>query len=1189
MESSVHRDLPQELKIAASARWRIRVAEAAVITTRLVLLAISAAVALDALVRFPVTVRWGLLLAVVVWLAVLMRRWLMPAIAKRESVVSLALVVESEHEDLEGRVASGVEFAQSPAFAGSALARAVAVAAGERTPRSAVQSLVSWSRLRREALGLSVVMAAWCAFAIINPTLALTGAERLLMPWVMAEWPARTSVRSTTFATHHPRRTALPLRADLFRGDPLEEPVWVRMRLVTGDTTSDWTEMPLVHQGETRFERLIEPAADAVEFHFLTRDMETQAQRIDFVDAPTVSSVKATISPPAYAASAQPEMFDLGRATDSRGRVPIPVLEGSRIDLAIETTPHIPLPTGDKAEEWRERTLVFSGVSREGSPQPPTLECEEIVMVWHIRWMADVSRVLSLRLVDAHGVRNIDEITITVDVVADIAPEATMLEPSADETVLPTAALPLRGEARDDVGVTTLTLHVRRGEEWQRDLARQENIGARHAEVIGALDLGELGASPGDVFEVTCVATDAFVSAGTPREPTRSSPRRIRVLSRAQFDEETRNALAVLRQGALRVGERQRALIDRKEAAQEQLRPQSEIGERLKALHAALDALGTRAQRNRIQDDAEESLREAATDMLEEARAQADGARDALQRATDDANNPAAIEEAQAHQEAVRQEIEDLAALLDRDKDAWAAAKSLERVAQSIARADEARRKAGASTMGKTPAELTSAEAAELDRAAESANQAAKTAAEAIEELRERSEQVSQKDPSRAGNLRQAAQRGESEAVSTRMEEAEAATRENKLDEARQASAAAAESVQRMMEDLVESEKTRTATLRRRLADLSEALEAIVREAQSVEEQGLALKGPAAPDVATAAVGTQAASVSRTALGVAEEARTTGPEAQRVVRLVERGAESEGRAATALLATPAQVAAGHEALVRATMLFKEALDAARAQERRTEEEQRQERMRELSQRYRVLAEKQEGILTATVALTQGDGGRRALVEGRRLGVAESEIAAEIAAIPEESEDVKQSGAFMEASTQAREAALTAAERLGAGPPLDGAIDAVTELLEILKGLALALDQAAERKDDPFGSQDAEGGSQGGGAGGGGAPQDESVIPPLAELRVLRALQKAVNERTRRAGATGATEEATRALAARQDGVAKLAEELRAEVEQRMREGPSGNAPVKITPPDEPREPGDDAERNGSAPPKESEP
>jgi hypothetical protein len=98
-----------------------------------------------------------------------------------------------------------------------------------------------------------------------------------------------------------------------------------------------------------------------------------------------------------------------------------------------------------------------------------------------------------------------------------------------------------------------------------------------------------------------------------------------------------------------------------------------------------------------------------------------------------------------------------------------------------------------------------------------------------------------------------------------------------------------------------------------------------------------------------------------------------------------------------------------------------------------------------------------------------------------------------------------------------------------------------------------------------------------------------VIPPLAELRVLRALQKAVNERTRRAGATGATEEATRALAARQDGVAKLAEELRAEVEQRMREGPSGNAPVKITPPDEPREPGDDAERNGSAPPKESEP
>ena len=1178
---TVSRDLPNELTGAATTRRRIRVAEGCVIVARLVILAMSACVALDALVRFPEGVRWVLLFAAAWWLLWLGRRWVSPTLVARESVVSLALSIESQCAASRGRLASGVEFAQSSQHEGSALAHAVAQSASALAPHDLLRRLVSVTRLRREALGLAAVLGIWGIFAVMAPTLALTGLQRFVTPWTHAEWPARTSVRSTTFATHHPHRTSLALRADLFKGDPISEPVWVRVRTISSGATGEWGEISMVHQGETRFERLIEPGADAIEFVFLTRDMETRPQRIEFVDAPTVSSVKATVTPPPYASSSVPETFDLGRAMDARGKVPQPILEGSTIELLIETVPRLPIPTAD-GEAWRERTFLFSGMPKGIVGAPVGLTITAGPDGWHLKWTADVSRVLTLHLVDGHGVRNVEDIIVTTDVVTDAAPEATMIDPSADETVLPSAVVPLRAEARDDVGVVWLSLNARRGEGWAKEIGRVEAHMVLQAEVDGTLDLEEVKAAPGDIFEVSCLAADALTRDGARREPTRSSIRRIRVLNRAQFDEETRNSLAALRQGALRIDERERALLDRAEDAMTQLRPQSEISERIKALRNTLGAIEQRAQRNRVHDDASESLLAAAADILEAAQMGSDAARDSLQRAsgsTDAKSSNAAMEEARTKQSEVRSELADLAALLDRDKDAWAAAKSLERVAEAITRADDARSQAGARTIGRPREELGEDEAAALDRAAESARQAAQVATEAVEELQERGAQVAQSDPARAANLQQAAKRGESEAVSTRLEQAEQATRENHLDEARQASASAMATIRQMMEDLADDEKSRTATLRRRLAGMADAIEALVKDAESVEEQGIQLQGSAAGEAST--VGQQAAAVSRNALGIAEDGRATGPEAQRVVRLVERGAESESRAAGALLALPAQVGAGHEALARATSLFKEALTAAREQERRTEDAQREERMRELSQRYRTLAESQEGILTATAALGEENSERRALVEARRLALAEDEIRLSLEAIPEESEDVKASATFMEASLLATEAAAEAANALREGPPLDRAIEVEGDLLVILKGLALALDEAARKKDDPFADPE-QSQDQRGGAGGGGGPQEgEPAIPPLAELKVLRSLQKTIYERTRRAEASGASPEALGMLATRQENAARLADELRKAVERRMQ--------TQSPPPAEAGDPNDGAEALDPPKPKESEP
>ncbi|MSR29483.1 MAG: hypothetical protein EXS03_07925 [Phycisphaerales bacterium] len=1163
---------------------RLRIVEAVVVAVRVAVLGLSACIVLDGLIRFPEAIRW-VMFAGMCWLcAWLWRRWIAPALARHDTTVALALSLERSTPAAQGRLASGIEFASDPSMRTHPLASAVATQATQIVSASAIAGLVTTRTAKREATALALVLAVWVVYSVITPHLATIGLLRIGAPWVVAEWPARTSVRSTTFATHHPRQTSLPLKADLYRGDPATEPVWVRLRNSKDGQTGPWEETPMIHQGETRFERLMDPTADSVEFLFLTRDMATSRQTITFVDAPEVTGVRASITPPPYASSHTPESFDLGKATHGRGRIPVPVLEGSMVELSLATSPHLGIPALGSAElsQWLEQTFAWSGTPTAAGGQPPTLTASVRDGVWIVSWVADLSRSMAIRLVDPHGVHNVDDIKVTIDVVADGAPEATMIEPSSDETVLPSAQIQLRAEGRDDVGLDEFHIEATRGSDWKKELVRVGAGGQPKVEESVELNLALAGASPGDVFEITCVASDRFSAAGVTHEPTRSSPRRIRILNQAQFDEETRNALAAIRQGAIRIDDRERALMERADAPAAQLRPQSEISERIEALRKSVGALEGRAERNHVDDDAMRSLLSAASDILDEAGARSAIARNALQEAADvqasagDATQDMAMEAARAAQMDVRSELDDLAALLDRDKEAFAATRSLERVGDAITRADDERTRAAARTIGRARQDLTDDEAAALDRAAETTQQAAHTAQDTLEQLRDRAAEVARVDPERAAILKQAADRGEREALSPRIEQAEQATRENRLDDARQASSAAMETVKKMIKDLADDEKSKTQALKRRLAGIAEAIEALVREAESVEGLGLSLLTADGTEVAIAApgVGTQAARVSRNASGVADEARAAGPQAQRVVRLVERGAEAEGRAAAAFLTSPAKVEPGHEALVRSTGLLREALSAAREQERRTEEIERQERQRELAEKYKTLCDRQEGVVIASIALVDAGSDRRTLVEARRLGVSEEEIRSEIGAIADGSEDVKKSPTFMEASSLAMDAAGLAATDLRGGPPTEGTIEMEREVLETLRGLASALSQASRKKDDPFSDPDSGGrGSQGAGGGGGG--QEEPLIPPLAELKVLRSLQQTIYDRTKRVAAGSTPAGALEALATRQDSVARLADALRETVERQMRGRAGQDVPVIIKPdivPDEPESP-----------------
>lgn len=1174
----ITRNLPQEFDDVGRRMRTIRIAEKSTVLGRTVILALSGCVAVDALIRFPSPLRWFILLGLVFFVGWLFRNRFLPVLTPPSSRVKLALEVEKRNPQASGRLASGVEFAADQNFTQNPFAKKVELDAIALVSPQDIYGLLSTSQLKKEFVAFAVVVMLWVGFFVFSPSLATTGILRTLTPWVLAEWPARTGIRSTTFATHHPKQTALALKSDLFRGNPETEPVWVRLRRTVGDNIGVWEKIQLIHQSETRFERLIEAGSDSIEFQFLTRDVETNIQRIDFVEAPTLTSLTASITPPQYATKIQSQFYELGNGTNNNGRIPTTILAGSMVGFDLLPTGTIVVPTDElQRENWLRSTLIWSNNKKGDDPDDTQFEFSDLDGKWHIEWLADQSRSLNIRLIDKNGVQNIDDIQAVIDVAADVPPEALVTEPNTDETVLATALIPIKGIGRDDVGLDRIAIQVSKSKTWRKDLVSVLVEGEREAETETLFDLSTANAQPGDVFEITLIADDVFRLDGVAREGTRSTPRRIRVLTRPQFEEETRNTIAAIRQGAIRTNERQAGLMTREESASTKVRPQTEIGERISTIRSMMDGLEKRLDRNDIQDDATRSMIEAADDILQTAQTQSESARNNLQEAaqiqSEDKENQDSnrsnkkIEDAKEAQREVRSELNDLATLLDKDKDAWMAARKLEKVAEAISQSEKERTRAGANTIGRNRSELSADESASLDRAAEGAKTAAQTARETIEELKERAKKIEKEDLARADNLRQAAERGDNESLVARMEQAEQATRENRLDEAQRSSASALQTVQKMIGDLADDEKARTETLRRRLATLVDALKQLVLQSQSTEELGLALltADGAMVEKSSLAVSQQAATLSLNASAVADEGRSAGPNAQRVVRLIERGAEADGRAASALGASPSQVALGHENLVRATALFQEALEVVRQQETKNKEQERQQRVRELVKQYKDLYDREEGLFIASESLLNKGSDRRVLVEARRLGVEQESIRQAIAAISESSQDVQKSPTFTEATTLALDAAARAAADLRSGPPTQSTIEMEREVMEILRGLVGALGEAAKKPDDPF----ADPNQETGGGGGGGGEEEKPLIPPLAELKVIRSLQQRIYERTKAIESTQVPVDAINGLAQRQDSIAKIAEKLREELERKMKERENAEVPVLVPPKDDP--------------------
>ncbi len=1142
---------------------------------------------LDFAFRLPGWLRLVLLMIGLGLLVAAVARRLVPAIRSRPKLTTVALRLErsaiGEAFGLRGVLASGVALAEAQAEADEpasirALRERASAEADARLAGSSPWRVVDTSTLRRRALWAGVVAVVAAGIAIVSLPTAWTGVARQLAPLGDAAWPRRFEVADVTGTEVHPLGTALPVRALLTRTSRSlgQTPVTVVHRVVSAEGTAAWRREPATPQRVVEFaqggalrgeayERLLdvpdvassddEPAQ--LEYYFETPDDRTETARVQLVRQPEVTGFAIDIRPPDYAAAASGAFVSgtqqIDRSSTAR-RLIGPVIAGSRV--AVTATLNKPASPASEA--------VVTAIDSGEPPAGVSVRAEASSVA--IEWTPEASARLTLGVRDRFGLESLEDAVLRFDVVADAPPTAAVVLPARDESVLPTAVIDIEAEGRDDVALAWVGIASERarvpggseGAEPEPEGEATELVRVPTSETRGTartrIDLSTQGLVPGDVLIVTGLSADTFERDGGTHAVARSEPRRLRIISESELLDEVLAELGGVRRAAIRLDEQQReigeALAQAREGGEqpkaETVRRQSAVSESLDAVRESIERVAERVERNGLEDDGlERVLREAAAGS-ERGQQAAERAADALREAAEPAESDREREQAQqaaetarAESDEVRRALEELARTLDRGEDAWSMRRALEGLVSDQQQVASETASASAGTVGRSAEDLTEPERSILDDIARRQLEIAERAAELLDELEERAEQSAEGDPGQSAAMRAASRRGREQGVAQQLREASRAVSQNRGAGAGRAQAEAQEQLNEMLRDLEDAERQRDAELQRALLSLVETIESLIR-AQEAELARLN-----AGEVALA--GGMERLHRNTLSAFDEAARDT---ALIAVATPLREAADAQAAAIVLLRDAGDVVEIRGLEERSLAALERALAAAQAALDEAEQREQERKRQEVQDAYRAALESQVAITAETSAYAGRQLNRRERATLRELAEREAVLRQDIEAVRTLFPEITEAQVFDFAHTRLNETLGRVEESLVGGEaggltPLDQA-----SVERMLRGLIAALDAP-----EPGDEQNFDEGGGGGGGGQQGGPQP--LVPPIAELQMLRTLQEDVYDRTRAADGAGLGDEAARRIGAEQRAVADQARALLEKMQQQQQQQQPG--------------------------------
>ncbi len=1106
----------------------------------------------DFLLRFPGWMR----LVIVAAFAAFALLWLVTQLSRAfgfaPDLGTLALRAERLFPQLTGVLASGVEFAtHSDQYADpqrtAALARSSVSQVETKLGRESLAKLLNPKpTIRVGALALLAVLI-FASIIIIAPASSAIAAQRWLLPLGETEWPRRTAITSMVTEQVQPADAPMRLAARVDKGYSEGMRAWVYYRVQNkAGEYRQWQSVLMSEQavaaaapGEPAaatgmFERLVDLTPDfapwlsaggsrddlpadgvLVEFYFKAGDDFTKPQTIRVVPRPAVKSVTVTITPPAYANGlVNEETIALDKVSGRTAAVS--GLEGSTVTIGVVVNKPFTTPLAAASLQSAVMPgLIGVNARFEGGMLPASAgNGSQYVENFSLSFTLIKSIETPIRLLDVHGLENLSDRTYRIDMRADVPPTVAMIEPASDEMVLATAIVPLESTARDDVAVESLALEAllpplaaslpqSPGENRTLETVtgRADRLTASHA-----FDLSKLGVKPGDTITLTAIARDGYDLDGKKHDPVRSTPRTLRIVDAATLTNQIRNELAGLRQQAMRIEARQQELKENDPATAQPR--QEQLTQTLARTAEAVEQLGQRVKRNKLDDPQMSELLNRTKSLLNQAGAQSQSAAQKLDQARreekDSAQQKAHQAEAGKHQDNVAQALKEITNLLDEGKSALALQSQLRQLDQAQKQLAEQTRELLPRTAGRDAAELSDKDRKDLERIAQEQKNLAKQADDLVKQMKAAAEALDKQgdkpqDKAAAAALNEAANTAQREGLKEKMDQAAKDTQENKLSQASQQQQEASDTMQQMMSQMQGQQQKQQEMLRRMLAKLEESISKLLEQQKA--QLARLIEAKELPQLAD-----PQATLRRNTMAVAQEARGNEKTAG-AAKLIDQAAQSQSDAIFFLRGNQKDPAI--TAQTDAVKNLEDALAMIRAQKKKEEQAEQQQQRDELKAEYEKFAKQQDELTQRTELLAnEKELNRRQRAELAQLAQAQEELQVEVNRLKEKVGDTL---VFQHLHTAIDEAATIVTGKLRAIEASQEVLFHQQTISQSLRLMAKALDEA-NKDENPFENpQDEQAGEQQDGQPGEAKPK---LVPDLAELRLLRAMQESLYLKTR---------------------------------------------------------------------------
>ncbi|MCZ2096770.1 MAG: hypothetical protein LC121_11025 [Anaerolineae bacterium] len=572
---------------------------------------------------------------------------------------------------------------------------------------------------------------------------------------------------------------------------------------------------------------------------------------------------------------------------------------------------------------------------------------------------------------------------------------------------------------------------------------------------------------------------------------------------------------------------------------------QADLGERVATQQGTLDRLMQRASRNGLNDPGLTGLLEDALRALQQASAASDRASEQIAQGQ--------AEHGEREQQQVRDELAGLVDLLDRGEDGWVARRSVERLIEEQRRLMEQTRQAGERMIGRNAEQLTPQERSELDLIAERQREASRRAAEAIDELSGRAQQLSRSDPSQSGAMAEAARQGRQQQVPQRLEQAASDVEQNRTSSAQSAQQSALDALEQMLDELENAQRHRNAALLRQLASLIESLRGLI----SGQEGQIEALTAARASGQVSGLDSGMIRLHDNTLAVLADAQQ--PDLAPVRTPMEEARTSQESAITALRSIPSDLDTAGRGEQASLLKLRDALSEAERLEEKARREEQERIRRELRQAYREQLEQQVVVRDEASQLTGRALSRRERASARGLGQRQQTIHDALDDLLKSTEGLSEAAVFDFAHRRLSTLTSASAEQLGLGEVDQRAMSRMEESVALLRSLVDALAQSQGQNEFDSGAADAGGGGDSGGSDAQG--QQQGLLPPIAELKLLRSMQALVAQQTRALGDAGAAAGEAGRLQE------QLAEQATSLIE-RMQRGSGSQTPPGENPPGE---------------------